>query len=312
MIEFEKPNITVIDQEESYGKFVVEPLERGFGTTLGNSLRRVLLTSISGTALSYIMIDGVLHEFSTIPGVREDVTKIILNLKKLELKLLVDEEKMVEIDVEGPAVVTAADLKVDADVEILNPDQYICTIAEGCHLHMSIAIKNGRGYIPASENKSDDMPIGVIPVDSLFSPIKKVNYQVENARVGKRDDYDKLTLELWTDGSITPNDALSFAAKILEEHFKVFMSADMSDQFANVMIEKEDKSNEKKLEMTIEELDLSVRSYNCLKRAGINTVQELNNKSEADMMRVRNLGRKSLEEVKNKLTELGLSFSKED
>ena len=312
MIEFEKPNITVIDQEESYGKFVVEPLERGFGTTLGNSLRRVLLTSISGTALSYIMIDGVLHEFSTIPGVREDVTKIILNLKKLELKLLVDEEKMVEIDVEGPAVVTAADLKVDADVEILNPDQYICTIAEGGHLHMSIAIKNGRGYIPASENKSDDMPIGVIPVDSLFSPIKKVNYQVENARVGKRDDYDKLTLELWTDGSITPNDALSFAAKILEEHFKVCMSADMSDQFANVMIEKEDKSNEKKLEMTIEELDLSVRSYNCLKRAGINTVQELNNKSEADMMRVRNLGRKSLEEVKNKLTELGLSFSKED
>ena len=312
MIEFEKPNITVIDQEESYGKFVVEPLERGFGTTLGNSLRRVLLTSISGTALSYIMIDGVLHEFSTIPGVREDVTKIILNLKKLELKLLVDEEKMVEIDVEGPAVVTAADLKVDADVEILNPDQYICTIAEGGHLPMSIAIKNGRGYIPASENKSDDMPIGVIPVDSLFSPIKKVNYQVENARVGKRDDYDKLTLELWTDGSITPNDALSFAAKILEEHFKVFMSADMSDQFANVMIEKEDKSNEKKLEMTIEELDLSVRSYNCLKRAGINTVQELNNKSEADMMRVRNLGRKSLEEVKNKLTELGLSFSKED
>lgn len=312
MIEFEKPNITVIDQEESYGKFVVEPLERGFGTTLGNSLRRVLLTSISGTALSYIMIDGVLHEFSTIPGVREDVTKIILNLKKLELKLLVDEEKMIEIDVEGPAVVTAADLKVDADVEILNPDQYICTIAEGGHLHMSIAIKNGRGYIPASENKSDDMPIGVIPVDSLFSPIKKVNYQVENARVGKRDDYDKLTLELWTDGSITPNDALSFAAKILEEHFKVFMSADMSDQFANVMIEKEDKSNEKKLEMTIEELDLSVRSYNCLKRAGINTVQELNNKSEADMMRVRNLGRKSLEEVKNKLTELGLSFSKED
>lgn len=312
MIEFEKPNITVIDQEESYGKFVVEPLERGFGTTLGNSLRRVLLTSISGTALSYIMIDGVLHEFSTIPGVREDVTKIILNLKKLELKLLVDEEKMVEIDVEGPAVVTAADLKVDADVEILNPDQYICTIAEGGHLHMSIAIKNGRGYIPASENKSDDMPIGVIPVDSLFSPIKKVNYQVENARVGKRDDYDKLTLELWTDGSITPNDALSFAAKILEEHFKVFMSADMSDQFANVMIEKEDKSNEKKLEMTIEELNLSVRSYNCLKRAGINTVQELNNKSEADMMRVRNLGRKSLEEVKNKLTELGLSFSKED
>ena len=273
MIEFEKPNITVVDQEEAYGKFVVEPLERGFGTTLGNSLRRVLLTSIPGTALSYIQIDGVLHEFSTIPGVKEDVTKIILNLKKL--------------DVTGPAIVTAADLKVDSDIEVLNPDQYICSIADGGHLHMNVAIKNGRGYVPASENKTDDMPIGVIPVDSLFSPIKKVNYQVESARVGKRDDYDKLTLEIWTDGSITPNDALSFAAKILVEHFKVFMSTDMDAQFDDVMVEKEDDKNEKKLEMTIEELDLSVRSYNCLKRAGINTVQELADKSEADMMRVR-------------------------
>ncbi|QNQ81377.1 DNA-directed RNA polymerase subunit alpha [Lactobacillus sp. PV034] len=312
MIEFQKPNITVVDQEESYGKIVVEPLERGFGTTLGNSLRRVLLTSIPGTALSYVQIDGVLHEFSTIPGVKEDVTKIILNLKKLELKSLSDEEKIAEIDVTGPAIVTAADLKVDSDIEVLNPDQYICTIAEGGHLQMNIAIKNGRGYVPASENKREDMPIGVIPVDSLFSPIKKVNYQVENTRVGKRDDYDKLTLEIWTNSSITPNDALSFASKILQEHFKVFMSTDMGAQLEDVMVEKEDNKNEKKLEMTIEELDLSVRSYNSLKRAGINTVQELTDKSEADMMRVRNLGRKSLEEVKNKLNDLGLSLRQED
>lgn len=313
MIEFQKPNITVVDQEESYGKIVVEPLERGFGTTLGNSLRRVLLTSIPGTALSYIRIDGVLHEFSTVPGVKEDVTKIILNLKKLELKSLSDEKKMAEIDVTGPAVVTAADLKVDSDVEVLNPDQYICTIAEGGHLRMDIAIKNGRGYVPASENKAEeDLTIGDIPVDSLFSPIRKVNYQVENTRVGKRDDYDKLTLEIWTNSSITPNDALSFASKILQEHFKVFMSTDMDAQLEDVMVEKEDNKNEKKLEMTIEELDLSVRSYNCLKRAGINTVQELTDKTEADMMRVRNLGRKSLEEVKNKLNDLGLSLRQED
>ncbi|MCI1467046.1 MAG: DNA-directed RNA polymerase subunit alpha, partial [Lactobacillus sp.] len=307
MIEFEKPNITVVDQEDSYGKFVVEPLERGFGTTLGNSLRRVLLTSIPGTALSYIQIDGVLHEFSTVPGVKEDVTKIILNLKKLELKSLSKDVKMVEIDVEGPATVTAADLKVDSEVKVLNPDQYICTIAKGGHLHMTLAVKQGRGYVPAAENKSDDMPIGVIPVDSLFSPIKKVNYQVESTRVGKRDDFDKLTVEIWTDGSILPKDALSFAAKILIEHFKVFMSTDVDTKFNDVMVEKEDNKKDKVLKMTIEELDLSVRSYNCLRRAGINTLQELTDKSEADMMRVRNLGRKSLEEVKNKLADLGLS-----
>ncbi|MCH3904776.1 MAG: DNA-directed RNA polymerase subunit alpha [Lactobacillus sp.] len=312
MIEFEKPNITVVDQEDSYGKFVVEPLERGFGTTLGNSLRRVLLTSIPGTALSYIQIDGVLHEFSTVPGVKEDVTKIILNLKKLELKSLSKDVKMVEIDVEGPATVTAADLKVDSEVKVLNPDQYICTIAKGGHLHMTLAVKQGRGYVPAAENKSDDMPIGVIPVDSLFSPIKKVNYQVESTRVGKRDDFDKLTVEIWTDGSILPKDALSFAAKILIEHFKVFMSTDVDTKFNDVMVEKEDNKKDKVLKMTIEELDLSVRSYNCLKRAGINTLQELTDKSEADMMRVRNLGRKSLEEVKNKLADLGLSLRQED
>lgn len=312
MIEFEKPNITVVDQEESYGKFVVEPLERGFGTTLGNSFRRVLLTSIPGTALSYIQIDGVLHEFSTIPGVKEDVTKIILNLKKLELKSLSKDVKQVEIDVEGPATVTAADLKVDSEVKVLNPDQYICTIAQGGHLHMTLAVKQGRGYVAASDNKTDDMPIGVIPVDSLFSPIKKVNYQVEATRVGKRDDFDKLTLEIWTDGSIKPEDALSFAAKILIEHFKVFLSKNIDTQFNDVMVEKEDDQKEKKLKMTIEELDLSVRSYNCLKRAGINTLQELTDKTEADMMRVRNLGRKSLEEVKNKLADLGLSLRQDD
>ena len=302
MIEFEKPNITVVDQEKAYGKFVIEPLERGFGTTLGNSLRRVLLTSIPGTGLVYVQIDDVLHEFSTVPGVREDVAKIILNLKKLELKSFSDEQKTIEVDVDGPATVTADDLKADSDIQILNPDQYICTIADGGHLHMQIAVKNGRGYVAASENKSEDMPIGVIPVDSLFSPIKKVNYQVESTRVGKRDDFDKLTLEIWTDGSIKPNDALSFAAKILVAHFKVFETADANTQFNDVMVEKEDDTAEKKLEMTIEELDLSVRSYNCLKRAGINTLQELTDKTEADMMRVRNLGRKSLEEVKNKLT----------
>lgn len=312
MIEFEKPNITIVDQEKTYGKFVVEPLERGFGTTLGNSLRRVLLTSIPGTALSYIQIDGVLHEFSTIPGVKEDVAKIILNLKKLDLKSLSNEEKIVELDVEGPATVTAGDLKVDSDIIILNPDQYICTIAQGGHLHMQIAIKNGRGYVPASENKTEDMPIGVIPVDSLFLPIKKVNYQVENTRVGKRDDFDKLTLEVWTDGSITPSDALSFASKILIEHFKVFESAQTEDNFeGEVMVEKESNQTDKQLELPIEELDLSVRSYNCLKRAGINTVQDLTDKTEADMMHVRNLGRKSLEEVKNKLAELGLHLRDE-
>lgn len=312
MIEFEKPNITVVDQEKAYGKFVIEPLERGFGTTLGNSLRRVLLTSIPGTGLVYVQIDDVLHEFSTVPGVREDVAKIILNLKKLELKSFSDEQKTIEVDVEGPATVTADDLKADSDIQILNPDQYICTIADGGHLHMQIAVKNGRGYVTASENKSEDMPIGVIPVDSLFSPIKKVNYQVESARVGKGDDFDKLTLEIWTDGSIKPNDALSFAAKILVAHFKVFETADANTQYNDVMVEKEDDTAEKKLEMTIEELDLSVRSYNCLKRAGINTLQELTDKTEADMMRVRNLGRKSLEEVKNKLTDLGLSLRQED
>lgn len=312
MIEFKKPNITVVDQEDSYGKFVVEPLERGFGTTLGNSLRRVLLTSVPGTGLVKVKIDGVLHEFTTVPGVKEDVTKIILNLKKLELRAHTDEIKTIELDVEGPAIVTAADLKADADVEVLNPDQYICTIAQGGHLHMWIDVCNGRGYVPASENKTAEMSIGDIPVDSLFSPIEKVNYQVESTRVGKREDFDKLTLEIWTNGSIAPNDALNFAARVLVEHFKAFESADAAAEIGEVMVEQENDQKEKKLEMTIEDLDLSVRSYNCLKRAGINTLQDLTAKSEAEMMRVRNLGRKSLEEVKNKLADLGLSLRQED
>lgn len=312
MIEFEKPSITAVEQDKNYGKFVIEPLERGYGTTLGNSLRRVLLASLPGSAVSYVQIDGVLHEFSTIPGVLEDVTQIILNLKKLTLKSIAADEKLAEIDVEGPATVTAGDLKVDDEVEILNPNQYIATVAEGAHLRMTVAVKQGRGYVPADQNKSDDMPIGVVPVDSLFSPIEKVNYQVEGTRVGRNNDYDKLTMEVWTDGSITPNDALSFGAKILTEHLNVFMNTNLETEFTDVMVEKEDTKKEKQLEMTIEELDLSVRSYNCLKRAGINTVQELTEKSEADMMRVRNLGRKSLEEVKNKLTDLGLGLRLDD
>lgn len=312
MIEFEKPSITAIEQDSNYGKFVVEPLERGYGTTLGNSLRRVLLSSLPGSAVSYVQIDGVLHEFSTIDGVMEDVTQIILNLKKLSLKSFSDTEKIVEIDVTGPATITAGDIVTDAEVEILNPDQYIATVADGAHVHMNIAVKQGRGYIPADQNKTEEMPIGVIPVDSLFSPVKKVNYQVEGTRVGRSNDYDKLTMEIWTNASITPNDALSFASKILTEHLNVFMNTDLDAEFSDVMVEKEETKKEKQLEMTIEELDLSVRSYNCLKRAGINTVQELADKSEADMMRVRNLGRKSMEEVKNKLTELGLGLRQED
>ncbi len=312
MIEFEKPSITAVEQEKNYGKFVVEPLERGYGTTLGNSLRRVLLASLPGSAVSYVQIDGVLHEFSTVPGVLEDVTQIILNLKKLSLKSISTEKKLVEIDVTGPATVTAGDLKVDNEIQVLNPDQYIATVAEGAHLKMNVAIKQGRGYIPAEQNKNDEMPIGVIPVDSLFSPVKKVNYQVEGTRVGRNNDYDKLTMEIWTNGSITPNDALSFGAKILTEHLNVFMNTELETEFTDVMVEKEDTKKEKQLEMTIEELDLSVRSYNCLKRAGINTVQELTEKSEADMMRVRNLGRKSMEEVKNKLIDLGLSLRQDD
>lgn len=312
MIEFEKPNITKVDESTNYGKFVVEPLERGYGTTLGNSLRRILLSSLPGAAVSSIQIDGVLHEFSTIDGVLEDVTQIILNIKKLALKMNTDEDKNIEIDVNGPAKVTAADIVADPDVEVLNPEQYICTVADGGHFHVRMTVKKGRGYVAADQNKSDDMPIGVLPIDSIFTPISRVNYQVESTRVGRRNDFDKLTLDVWTNGSISPREAISLAAKILTEHLDIFVNLTDEAKNAEIMVEKEETHKEKMLEMTIEKLDLSVRSYNCLKRAGINTVQELTNKTEADMMKVRNLGRKSLEEVKNKLADLGLGLRKED
>lgn len=312
MIEFEKPRITKIDEEKDYGKFIVEPLERGYGTTLGNSLRRILLSSLPGAAIISIQIDGVLHEFSTIKGVREDVAQIVLNIKGLALKLYSEEEKNLEIDITGPATITAGDIIVDSDVEILNKDMYICTVAEGTRFHARLSVQPGRGYVQADENKKEDMPIGVLPVDSIYTPVRRVNYQVENTRVGRRDDYDKLTMELWTDGSIEPLDALSLSAKILTDHLEIFVN--MTDEAKNtdIMVEKEETQKEKMLEMTIEELDLSVRSYNCLKRAGINTVQELTNKSEPEMIKVRNLGRKSLEEVKSKLSDLGLGLRKDD
>ncbi|TPR14513.1 DNA-directed RNA polymerase subunit alpha [Apilactobacillus timberlakei] len=316
MIEFEKPNIHKIDETDNYGEVVVEPLERGYGTTLGNSLRRILLSSLPGAAVTSIQIDNVLHEFSTVPGVVEDVTQIILNIKKLSLKLESsdDEEKSMEINVTGPAQVTAGDIQADSDVTVLNPELHIATVADGSTFHMRMTANKGRGYVSADENKArnDGMPIGVLPVDSIYTPIERVNYQVENARVGQRSDYDKLTLDVWTDGSITPSEAVSLAAKILTEHLEMFVDLTDEAKNAEVMVEKEETHKEKMLEMTIEELDLSVRSYNCLKRAGINTVQELTDKSEADMMKVRNLGRKSLVEVKHKLEDLGLSLRKED
>ena len=312
MIEFEKPRISKIDEERDYGKFIVEPLEIGYGTTLGNSLRRILLSSLPGAAITSIQIDTVQHEFSTIVGVREDVSQIILNIKGLALKLYGSEEKTLEIDITGPAVVTAGDIIVDSDVEILNKDMYICTVSEGATFRARLKVKAGRGYVQADENKTEDMPIGVLPVDSIYTPVRRVNYQVENTRVGRRDDFDKLTMEIWTDGSIEPLDAMSLAAKILTEHLDIFVNLTDEARHAEIMVEKEETQKEKMLEMTIEELDLSVRSYNCLKRAGINTVQELTNKSEPEMIKVRNLGRKSLEEVKNKLHDLGLGLRKDD
>ncbi|MDO1604532.1 DNA-directed RNA polymerase subunit alpha [Lactobacillus sp. YT155] len=311
MIEFEKPSIIKVEETNDYGKYVIEPLERGYGTTLGNSLRRVLLASLPGTAVTDVRIDGVLHEFSTVEGVVEDVTQIILNIKKLSLKLH-GEEKKVEINVKGPATVTAADIISDDDLEILDPEQYICTVAKGGEVNMQMTVKTGRGYTPADQNKTDATPIGVLPIDSIFTPVSKVNYQVESARVGKRSDFDKLTLDVWTNGSINPKEAISLAAKVLTEHLNSFVNLTEEAKNADMMVEKEETQKEKKLEMTIEELDLSVRSYNCLKRAGINTVQELTDKSEADMMKVRNLGRKSLEEVKVKLNNLGLSLRQDD
>ncbi|KEO81763.1 DNA-directed RNA polymerase subunit alpha [Tumebacillus flagellatus] len=314
MIEIEKPRIETVEINEngSYGKFVVEPLERGYGTTLGNSLRRILLSSLPGAAATTVKIEGVLHEFSTVPGVVEDTTEIILNLKRLSLKIHSDEEKTLTIDAEGPGVVTAADIRVDSDVDVLNPDLHIATLADGARLFMEITANRGRGYVPADRNKREDMEIGVIPIDSIYTPIERVNYTVENTRVGQVTNYDKLTLEVWTDGSIRPDEAVSLGAKILTEHLMLFVGLTDKVRDTEIMIEKEDDKKEKVLEMTIEELELSVRSYNCLKRAGINTVQELCSKTEEEMMKVRNLGRKSLEEVQEKLHDLGLSLRQED
>lgn len=308
MIEFEKPIITKIDETKDYGRFVIEPLERGYGTTLGNSLRRVLLSSLPGAAVTSIKIDGVLHEFDTIPGVREDVMQIILNLKGLAVKSYVENEKVIELDVEGPAQVTAGDLLTDSDIEIVNTDHYLFTIAEGASMRATLTVNTNRGYVPAEENKRDNAPVGTLAVDSIYTPVKKVNYQVEPARVGSNDGFDKLTIDITTNGTIIPEDALGLSAKVLMDHLNLFTNLTDVAMATDVMKETEKASDDKLLDRTIEELDLSVRSYNCLKRAGINTVFDLTEKSEPEMMKVRNLGRKSLEEVKIKLSDLGLGL----
>lgn len=318
MIEIEKPKIEIAEISENarYGRFVWEPLERGYGTTLGNSLRRVLLSSLTGAAVTSVKIEGVLHEFSTIPGVREDVTDIILNLKELCLKTYTDEVKILRVDIQGEAEVTAGDIIADADVEILNPELHLATVDASGSLKMEITVERGRGYVPADKNKKPDHVIGIIPVDSIFSPIQKVNYSVTDTRVGNVTDYDKLTLEVWTDGSIRPEEAVSKAAGIMVAHLKLFQhlagSPVEEENGAGTFAEPQEDTSAKTMEMTIEDLDLSVRSYNCLKRAGINTVAELAQKSEEDMMKVRNLGRKSLEEVKKKLIELGLALAENE
>ena len=314
MFDFNKPNIeiTEISEDKKYGRFVVEPLERGYGTTLGNSLRRIMLSSLPGTAITHVKIDGVLHEFSSIPGVKEDVTEIIMNLKSLAIKNTseTDEPKTAYIEFEGEGVVTGADIQVDPDIEIMNPETVIATLSGGADskLYMELTIANGRGYVSADKNKNGELPIGVIPIDSIYTPVERVNLTVENTRVGQITDFDKLTLDVYTNGTLAPDESVSLAAKVLNEHLKLFIDLSEVAQAAEVMIEKEDDEKEKVLEMSIDELELSVRSYNCLKRAGIANVQELTQKSEADMMKVRNLGKKSLKEVKDKLIEKGLSF----
>ena len=314
MIEIEKPTIECIysNEDANYGKFVVEPLERGYGTTLGNSLRRILLSSLPGVAVTSVKIDGILHEFSTIPGVKEDVTEIILNLKKLAIKLNGENTKRVLINSIGPKEVTAADILGDSDVEIFNPDLHIATLEENATLIMEINLARGRGYVPADMNKDENTPISVIPTDSIYTPVRKVNFTVQNTRVGQVTDYDKLILEIWTDGSITPSEGVSIGAKIMQEHLNLFVELTDSTENMEIMVEKEENQKEKALEMTIEELELSVRSFNCLKRAAINTVEELTHRSEEDMMKVRNLGKKSLDEVKHKLEELDLSLRQSD
>jgi DNA-directed RNA polymerase subunit alpha len=314
LIEIEKPKIDIVEisKDNTYGKFVLEPLERGFGITMGNSLRRVLLSSLPGVAVTSIKVDGVLHEFSTVPGVKEDLVEIILNLKELALKMSGDEPKIITVNAQGAGQVTAGDIITDAEVEILNPEHPIATLNEDAKLYMEITVEKGRGYVPAERNKHEGQPIGIIPVDSIFTPIRRVNYNVENTRVGQITDYDKLTLEVWTNGTIPPDEATSLAAKILVEHLSLFINLTANVSDVEIMVEKEEDQKEKVLEMTIEELDLSVRSYNCLKRAGINTVEELTQKTEEEMMKVRNLGRKSLEEVQQKLAALDLSLKKNE
>ena len=313
MIEFEKPNIKCveIDKVKNYGKFVCEPLERGYGITIGNSLRRILLSSLPGSAIKSVKIEGAQHEFTTIPNVVEDVPEIILNLKMVRIKLDQNEEKTLRIDFKGEGEVKAGDIITDGTVEILNPDLHIATVSKGGNLRMELVADMGRGYNTADKNKVPNQPIGVIAIDSIYSPVKKVNYSVENTRVGQMVDYDKLTIELWTDGSLEPYEALSLAAKVLTEHLKLFVDLSETAKNTQIMVEKEENKKEKILEMPIEELELSVRSFNCLKRSGISTVEDLTNKSENDMMKVKNLGKKSLDEVIAKLRDLGLDLRKE-
>ena len=315
MFDFERPNIEVaeISEDKKYGRFVVEPLERGYGITLGNSLRRIMLSSLPGAAVSQVKIEGVLHEFSSIPGVKEDVTEIIMNIKDLAIRnnSETNEPKTAYIEFEGEGVVRASDIQADQDIEILNPDLVIATLSSGkeSKLYMELTITKGRGYVSAEKNKSEDLPIGVIAVDSIYTPVERVNMTVDNTRVGQVTDYDKLTLDVYTNGTLAPDEAVSLAAKVLSEHLSLFIDLSENAKTAEVMVEKEDDEKEKVLEMSIDELELSVRSYNCLKRAGINTVEELTNKTPEDMMKVRNLGRKSLEEVLAKLKELGLQLN---
>ena len=314
MIEFEKPVIDIVERsdDDKYGKFVVEPLERGYGTTLGNSLRRIMLSSLPGVAATSVSIEGVQHEFSTIPGVREDVIEILLNLKNLAAKMDSDEPKTIRIEAEGEGEITAGDIITDMDIEILNPDLHIATLAAGAKLNMEMRLEKGRGYVQAEKNKYPNMPVGTLPIDSIFSPIKKVNFLVENTRVGKITDFDKLTLEVWTDGTTQPEEALSLAAKVMNDHLALFIDLTDSAKTVDTMVEKEGKETERIREMSIEELELSVRSSNCLRRANIDTVEKLTQKTEEDMIKVRNLGRKSLNEIKSKLAGMGLSLAQDD
>lgn len=314
MIEFEKPNIECVeaDDKRNYAKFICEPLERGYGMTIGNSLRRILLSSLPGAAITSVKINGVVHEFSTVPGVVEDVPELIVNLKSVRLKVFDNEEKIIRIDFKGAGEIKAADIVTDGTVEILNPELHIATTSNNCDLHMEMTVNRGRGYNVAEKNKKDNSPIDVLAIDSIFTPVKKVNYSVENTRVGQMVDYDKLTIEVWTDGSLKPFEALSLAAKVMTGHLELFINLSETAKNTQVMVEKEESKKEKVLEMPIEELELSVRSYNCLKRAGIQTVEDLAKKSQEDMMKVRNLGKKSLDEVTNKLIALGLNFTSEE